>query len=35
MLRRIDGDGDTLAVLDEGDGPPVLLIHGFPDSHRI
>jgi pimeloyl-ACP methyl ester carboxylesterase len=35
MLRRIDGDGLTLAVLDEGEGSPVLLIHGFPDSHRL
>jgi len=34
-LRRIDGAGVTLAVQDEGEGPPVLLIHGFPDSHRL
>ena len=31
-MRRIDADGVTLAVRDEGEGPPVLLIHGFPDS---
>jgi pimeloyl-ACP methyl ester carboxylesterase len=31
-VRRIDADGVTLAVRDEGEGPPVLLIHGFPDS---
>jgi pimeloyl-ACP methyl ester carboxylesterase len=34
-MRRIAGDGVTLAVLDEGAGQPVLLIHGFPDSHRL
>ena len=35
MLREIDGEGVRLAVQDEGEGPPVLLIHGFPDSHRL
>ena len=35
MLREIEADGVTLAVQDEGEGPPVLLIHGFPDSHRL
>ena len=35
MLRQIEGDGVTLAVQDEGEGPPVLLLHGFPDSHRL
>ena len=25
----------TLAVQDEGEGQPVLLLHGFPDSHRL
>lgn len=25
----------TLAVLDEGEGMPVLLLHGFPDSSRL
>jgi pimeloyl-ACP methyl ester carboxylesterase len=34
-MRRIAGDGVGLAVLDEGAGPPVLLLHGFPDSHRL
>jgi pimeloyl-ACP methyl ester carboxylesterase len=34
-MRRIAGDGVTLAVQDEGAGPPVLLLHGFPDSHRL
>jgi pimeloyl-ACP methyl ester carboxylesterase len=24
----------SLAVLDEGEGAPVLLLHGFPDSSR-
>lgn len=34
-MHRIEGDGATLAVLDEGDGPAVLLLHGFPDSSRL
>jgi len=34
-MRRIEGDGVTLAVLDEGAGPAVLLLHGFPDSSRL
>ena len=31
-MRRLKGDGVTLAVRDEGEGMPVLLLHGFPDS---
>jgi pimeloyl-ACP methyl ester carboxylesterase len=34
-VRRIAGDGVELAVLDEGEGYPVLLLHGFPDSSRL
>jgi pimeloyl-ACP methyl ester carboxylesterase len=34
-MRRLQGDGVTLAVLDEGEGEPVLLLHGFPDSSRL
>jgi len=35
-MRRIRGDGGIdLAVLDEGAGPAVLLIHGFPDSSHL
>jgi pimeloyl-ACP methyl ester carboxylesterase len=34
-MRRIAGDGVELAVLDEGEGRPVLLLHGFPDSSRL
>jgi pimeloyl-ACP methyl ester carboxylesterase len=30
-VRRING----LAVHDEGDGAPVLLLHGFPDTHDL
>jgi pimeloyl-ACP methyl ester carboxylesterase len=34
-MRRVAGDGVTLAVLDEGDGDEaVLFLHGFPDSSR-
>jgi pimeloyl-ACP methyl ester carboxylesterase len=31
-VRWVSGDGVRLAVLDEGEGRPVLLLHGFPDS---
>jgi pimeloyl-ACP methyl ester carboxylesterase len=34
-MGRLEGDGFTLAVLDEGSGPAVLLLHGFPDSSRL
>jgi pimeloyl-ACP methyl ester carboxylesterase len=34
-MRRISGDGVELSVLDEGEGPAVLLLHGFPDSARL
>ena len=34
-MRRIEGDGLTLAVRDEGEGPAVLLLHGFPDSSHL
>jgi hypothetical protein len=33
-MRRIERDGVTPAVVDEGDGPAVLLLHGFPHSSR-
>jgi pimeloyl-ACP methyl ester carboxylesterase len=35
VLRRVEGDGVTLAVLDEGEGQAVLLLHGFPDSSYL
>jgi pimeloyl-ACP methyl ester carboxylesterase len=35
MMRRINVEGLELALQDEGDGPPVLLLHGFPDSSRL
>jgi pimeloyl-ACP methyl ester carboxylesterase len=34
-MRRIEVNGLTLAVHDEGEGPPVLLVHGFPDCHDV
>lgn len=34
-MRRVARDGLTLAVQDEGEGQPVLLIHGFPDSSHL
>ena len=35
IMRRITGDGVELAVLDQGEGPAVLLLHGFPDSAEL
>jgi pimeloyl-ACP methyl ester carboxylesterase len=35
MRRRVRGDGIELEVLDEGEGPAVLLVHGFPDSSHL
>ena len=34
-MRRVAGDGIELAVLDEGEGQPVLFLHGFPDSSKL
>src|ERR1051326_2265741 len=34
-MRRIQGDGVTLAVRDEGEGRAVVLLHGFPDSSHL
>jgi pimeloyl-ACP methyl ester carboxylesterase len=34
-MRPVAGDGVELAVWDEGEGPAVLLLHGFPDTHRL
>ena len=33
--RTIRTNGVNLHVVDEGDGPAVLLLHGFPDSSRL
>lgn len=33
--RRVPTNGITLSVTEVGDGPPVLLLHGFPDSARL
>jgi len=32
---RIDVNGMTLEVADAGEGPAVLLVHGFPDTHDL
>ena len=32
---RVDVNGIGLEVEDRGSGPPVLLLHGWPDSHRL
>ena len=34
-LKQIVLGDLSFAVQDEGDGPAVLLIHGFPDSHLL
>jgi pimeloyl-ACP methyl ester carboxylesterase len=34
-MLRINADSVELAVLDEGEGDAVLLLHGFPDSSRL
>jgi pimeloyl-ACP methyl ester carboxylesterase len=33
--RRVRGDGVDLAVFERGEGPTVLLVHGFPDTHAV
>jgi len=32
---RLDINGTVLEVEDEGNGQPVLLLHGWPDSHEV
>ena len=32
---KVPGNGIELNVEVSGDGPAVLLLHGFPDSHRL
>jgi 2-hydroxymuconate-semialdehyde hydrolase len=34
-MSRVRLDGATFNVQDEGTGPPVLLLHGFPTTHRL
>lgn len=33
-IRRVDCGEITLSVIDEGDGEPVVLLHGFPENNR-
>ena len=35
MQHRLKVNGLTFNVLDQGEGEPVLLIHGFPDDHTV
>ncbi len=35
MQHRLQVNGLSFNVLDEGVGEPVLLIHGFPDDHTV
>ena len=34
-MQRFDSDGVEIAFIDEGEGPPTLLIHGFASNHRV
>jgi len=34
-LKTLEVNNIKLHLLDEGEGPAVLLLHGFPDSHRL
>ncbi len=34
-LQRVESNGLSFNVAVEGEGPAVLLLHGFPDSHRL
>ena len=34
-VMRYEVNGIGIEVQDEGSGPPVLLLHGWPDSHRL
>lgn len=34
-MLRIEASGLSFHVLDEGQGPAVLLLHGFPDSSYL
>lgn len=34
-MKRIQVNGVELAVLDEGSGPPIFFVHGFPLSHAM
>ncbi len=34
-VRRVRGDGVDLAVQERGQGPVVLLVHGYPDTHTV
>jgi haloacetate dehalogenase len=33
--RRVDGDGVAINLVIGGDGPPVLLLHGYPQTHAM
>jgi len=35
MARSFNSDGIEIAFLDEGQGPPTLLIHGFGSNYRV
>ena len=33
--RRVDGAGATIACIVGGSGPPILLLHGYPQTHAM
>ncbi len=34
-MRQIEANGIQYSLIDEGEGPPVLLLHGFPDTASL
>ena len=35
MMKKIQVSGLNFCCLDEGEGEPVLLLHGYPDSNKL
>ena len=33
--RRIRASGTTINLVTGGEGPPVLLLHGYPETHAM
>ncbi len=33
--RQIEAGGTTINLVKRGDGPPLLLLHGYPQTHTI
>ncbi|HSM41135.1 MAG TPA: alpha/beta fold hydrolase, partial [Afifellaceae bacterium] len=35
MVQRFRSDDVSIAYIDEGEGDPIILIHGFASNHRV